>query len=99
MKDAPMMTELLPRPRPYWHVDAKWICGLMLLVFNLVVLTAEKSAVELLTLGLALMYSQNGLDDEAEVAEMRRRIEASPDKMISLSPACRLSSRRRTSPA
>lgn len=23
---------LLPKPRPYWHVDAKWVCGILLLV-------------------------------------------------------------------
>lgn len=25
------MAILVPKPRPYWHVDAKWICGIILL--------------------------------------------------------------------
>lgn len=51
-------TPATARPRPYWHVDAKWVVGLVLLLvwsatlfgFGLYRLTDEKVAVPLLTL-------------------------------------------------
>jgi hypothetical protein len=85
-----MSAENTSKPRPYWHVDAKWITGLLLtfvvsvtvLIYGLVQITAEEPAVNTLTYALALMYSRNGLDDETEVAVMRQMIQASPDKTI-----------------
>ncbi len=67
------------KQRPYWHVDAKWIAGLLLffvlsaglLVFNLVQITAEGPAVEMVSTAMALAFSQKGLDDETEIAEFR----------------------------
>lgn len=78
------------RPRPYWHVDAKWISGLLLTFvlgmtlvdFSLVQATAEKPAVDTLTLALAVSFSPNGLDNESEIAEMMRRLDAAPNGEI-----------------
>lgn len=90
-----------PKLRPYWHVDAKWMTGFLLafslsatmLISGLVQITAEKPAVDLLTLAMALMYSPNGLDDEADVAIMRRQLQASPDKSIQPIPSLRITVR------
>lgn len=73
--------------RPYWHVDAKWICGglftvvliMTLIVSNLVTLTSEKVAVDSLTLMVASSFSRNGLDNTSEIDEVRTKIAASPD--------------------
>ncbi|HET7010375.1 MAG TPA: hypothetical protein VFI11_06335 [Anaerolineales bacterium] len=89
-----MKTDTSPRPRPYWHVDAKWITGLLLslvlaltlLTFALVRVTAERPAVDALTMLLAVSFSQNGLDDETEIAEMRRMLEADADGEIQPMP-------------
>jgi hypothetical protein len=75
------------RPRPYWHVDAKWIVGLLLtlvlaltlLAFSLWQVTAEKPAVDTLSMLLAMSFSRNGLDDEGEIAEFRRMLQDDPD--------------------
>jgi hypothetical protein len=98
-----MSSEHTPKPRPYWHVDAKWIAGLLLsltlsvtlLIFGLVQVTAEKPAIDVLTLGMALMYSPNGLDDETEIEEMRQLLEASPDGSIQPIPGLQISVRER----
>ncbi len=89
------------KPRPYWHVDAKWVVGLLLsgviivtlVLFGLVQVTAEKPAVDTLSLTMALLLSRNGLDDETEIAEMRQRLQASPDKSIQPIPGLRLTIR------
>lgn len=78
------------KTRPCWHVDAKWVAGIILtftlslsfLVYSLVIITAEKPAIDTLTIGLALAFSQNGLDDEAEIAELKQALKLSPDKSI-----------------
>lgn len=73
--------------RPYWHVDAKWVAGLLLvvvlsvtlLVFNLVQLTAEQPATEIMATMIGTLFSRRGLDDESEIALMRLALRASPD--------------------
>ena len=75
------------KPRSYWHVDAKWIFGIIFAIslavslfsYNLVAITEEKPAVDALTLVLASMYSQNGLNDKTEIDQMRAKIEANPN--------------------
>lgn len=72
--------------RPYWHVDLKWVSGLLLvpalastmLVYGLVQITEEKPATDLMALGMALMFSRNGLDDDTDIQEMRRVLSANP---------------------
>jgi hypothetical protein len=83
-------SEPSPRPRPYWHVDAKWIAGLLLtfvlgptlLVFGLTQATAEEPAVDTLSMILATSVSRKGLDDETEIAEFRRILAADADGEI-----------------
>jgi len=75
-----MSGERRRKPRPYWHVDAKWIAGLLLLsvlglgqlLFNLAQVTAERPAVETVSKVLALSFSPKGLDDETEIAQFGR---------------------------
>jgi len=93
-----MNTEQTQKPRPYWHVDAKWIfslllicvLGVTLLVYGLVRITAEQPAVETLTMATALMFSPNGLDDETEIAEMQRLLALNPDGSIQPIPGLRI---------
>jgi hypothetical protein len=94
-----MSVEHTPKPRPYWHVDAKWIfslalifvLGVTLLIYGLVRITAEQPAVEALTMATALMYSPNGLDDKTEITEMRQLMALSPDGSIQPIPGLRIS--------
>ena len=54
------------KPRPYWHVDAKWITGILLvftlsitfLVFNLGQITNAENGVDFLTLMIASVFNQ-----------------------------------------
>ncbi|MHB0975602.1 MAG: hypothetical protein ACYC1U_00220 [Candidatus Aquicultorales bacterium] len=70
-----MKADQASRVRPYWHVDAKWICGVLLLVmlsltllvYGLVLITDEKPAKETLTMSMALAFSPNGLDDPSDI--------------------------------
>ena len=73
------------RPRPYWHVDAKWICGLKLvgtlsltlLVVSLLLATAEKPAVDGLNPVLAPGYGRSRLDDSRVIAQARQQLSQS----------------------
>jgi hypothetical protein len=84
-----MNTSLPSRPRPYWHVDAKWVVGLLLLgvlsltllVYNLVQVTDEEPAVDALSLALALVLSPEGIDDPQSVELILEQIRSSPDKV------------------
>jgi hypothetical protein len=101
MADDDMNPEHPPQPRPYWHVDAKWITGLLLtfvlsltlLVYGLVQITAEKPAVDTVSLVLALLYSPQGLDDETEIAEFHQQLQASPDSSIQPIPGLKITVR------
>src|SRR3990172_4959778 len=96
-----MASESSPRPRPYWHVDVKWIAGLLLtfvlgltlVAFSLVQVTAEKPAVDTLSMAMAVSLSGKGLDDETEIAEMRLRLAASPTGEIQPFPGLTLTIR------
>src|SRR3990172_3082118 len=96
-----MASESSPRPRPYWHVDVKWIAGLLLtfvlgltlVAFSLVQVTAEKAAVDTLSMAMAVILSGKGLDDETEIAEMRLRLAASPNGEIQPLPGLTLTIR------
>jgi hypothetical protein len=73
--------------RPYWHVDAKWITGLLLLfllnvtflVWILVQVTAPDRGIELLTVLLASSFSREGLDQEGDIEIMHQKISEAPD--------------------
>ncbi len=89
-----MDNENVSRPRPYWHVDAKWVVALLwlvmaslsLLLFNLYQATAEERAVDTLSLALALAASETSLDDETEVEALRALLETAPEQEVQLVP-------------
>lgn len=71
-------------PRPYWHVDAKWIFGILFVVFlglslifyTLTQVTNEKNGKELMTMGLAIMYSGGDLDKTEDFEEAKAKADA-----------------------
>jgi hypothetical protein len=87
--------------RPYWHVDAKWVTGLVLVgvmsltlsLFGLVRLTAWQPAVDIAGTLLAATFSPLGLDDETEIAAMRATLQASPDGTLKPFPGLQVSIR------
>lgn len=82
-----MNTNGLSKVRPYWHVDAKWITGILLLfllsitflLFILVKVTGPEHGIDLLTVLIASSFSREGLDQEADLAIMHQKIAESPD--------------------
>ena len=84
-----MITNTVPKARPYWHVDAKWITGILLLfllnvTFLLLILvraTAPEQGISLLTTMLAssFSYQGGGLDTSVDVDEMKQKIAESPN--------------------
>lgn len=82
-----MLTNVSFISRPYWHVDAKWITGILLilllngtfLLFILRQVTAPEPGIETLTVLLASSFSREGLDQEADMQIMRQKIAESPD--------------------
>lgn len=93
-----MDTESWRPSRPYWHVDAKWVAGLLLFlllgptlaVYSLVKVTEEQPAVDALSMTLATAFSRNGLDDETEIASMRENLRASPGQVLRPIPGLRI---------
>lgn len=75
------------KPRPYWHVDAKWITGILLLfllnatflLFILMLVTAPDMGIDLLTVALASSFSREGLDQKADMEIMHEKIAESPN--------------------
>jgi hypothetical protein len=92
MHDTPLHTHA--KPRPYWHVDAKWIAGILLffsLGTSLLVgaahnLTEEKTAIEIGTVTIASLFSPDGLDAPGDLTPLREKLAASPDKKIAPIP-------------
>jgi hypothetical protein len=89
-KGEKMSTDKGSKPRPYWHVDAKWLTGILLLfllnitflIFLLVQITAPGQGITILATTLASQFSfeGGGLDAEGDVDIMRQMINESPDK-------------------
>src|SRR5688572_30224057 len=91
MAEAPggvnMNTNGFSKVRPYWHVDAKWITGILLLFllnitflsFILVQVTSADRGIDLLTIILASSFSRDGLDQEADLETMHQKISESPN--------------------
>jgi hypothetical protein len=67
--------------RPYWHVDLKWIFGILttfflslfLLLYTLATLTSEKTAIPLATIIVAGQFSKNGLDDATDIEIVKKK--------------------------
>ena len=82
-----MNTSGISKPRPYWHVDAKWITGILLLfllnitflLFILVQAIAPARGIDLLTVLIASSFSREGLDQGADLAILHEKIAESPD--------------------
>jgi len=76
------------KPRPYWHVDAKWLTGILLLfllnvtflVFILMQVTAPEQGISLLTMTLASAFSAQGggLDASGDIEIIHQKIAESP---------------------
>ena len=77
----------ISKARPYWHVDAKWITGILLLfllnitflLFVLARVTAADRGIDLLTIMLAGSFSRDGLDQEVDLEIMHQKIAELPD--------------------
>jgi hypothetical protein len=84
-----MGTNKVIKPRPYWHVDAKWLTGILLLIllnltfliYLLTQLTAPEAGISLLSTTLASQFSteSGGLDESGDIAILRQKIAAAPD--------------------
>jgi NADH:ubiquinone oxidoreductase subunit 6 (subunit J) len=78
------------KPRPYWHVDLKWIFGILalfaiagsLLLYNLSALTEREKATTLSATVVASLFSKNGLDDPKGLEEFRAKAAASPGDKV-----------------
>lgn len=78
------------RPRPYWHVDAKWIAGILLfvnlgaclLLYNLASLTERDHAVNISATIVASLFSPKGLDDASGLKEFRAQAAKMPGTTI-----------------
>lgn len=81
MKSLFKKTEI-KKARPYWHIDAKWVCALMLAVSLLVTLpvvaafrlTSRGPAVDLIAYTFAGMTSPQGIDSEAGVEDIKSKL-------------------------
>lgn len=97
-----MSTDALPRRvRPYWHVDAKWITGLLLLwtlsysliLYHLYQFSAREPATQTLSLALGAGLSVMGgfqLDDPALLDQLQQRLAATPGQPIEIIPGLAL---------
>jgi len=76
--------------RPYWHVDLKWVFGLLalfalaasLLLFNLAALTERDRATTLTATVVAGLFSKDGLDDTKGLEEFRQKAAATPGDRV-----------------
>lgn len=82
--------ETKTHPRPYWHVDLKWIFGIifffLLIVasvsFALATLTSPKIAINSATYIVAGQFSKNGIDDPSDIEKFRQQYANSPETVI-----------------
>ena len=76
-----MKQATIHHPRPYWHVDAKWIVGILLVIslgialfaFSLSRVTERDTAVQFSANVVANLFSREGLDNENDVEELRQQ--------------------------
>lgn len=82
--------EQTPHVRPYWHVDVKWIAGIVaflvlsicLLLYNLAVLTQRDNAVTISATVVASLFSPKGLDDTSGLKDFREQVVKMPGDMV-----------------
>ena len=85
--------EIKPRIRPAWHINAKWVVGLVLLpvfaltflAFNLYLLTNRENGIPASANLLSALYSPNSNIAESLIS-VRQMIEKSTDKSFSPFP-------------
>lgn len=83
-------TLFFPSPRPYWHVDLKWVTGILfffalglsLLLYNLSVLTERERATTISATVIASMFSKDGLDDPKDVEIFKQQAALIPGDVI-----------------
>ena len=76
------------KPRPYWHLDMKWIVALIFipvfalsfLAANLYIMTERDNAVKVSAVILKAMYAPK--DSSGEIEKVREAIKNSPDKVL-----------------
>lgn len=89
----PKLTKIVKSPkyvRPYWHVDAKWVSGILfviffgftLLLYSFTWLTSERRAVNIIATSTAAAFSRKGIDDATEINIFKQRIAIAPNKQI-----------------
>lgn len=78
------------RPRPYWHVDVKWIFGI-LFTGSLIVSLASVTVATLISPDVAIptaayvvatQFSRDGLDDPADIEQVRRQYATSSQEVF-----------------
>lgn len=78
------------KPRPYWHVDLKWISGITaafalgigLLLLALAGLTSPARGPEISAAIVASLFSPDGLDAPIDTTDLQRKLAASPNGKI-----------------
>ena len=84
------MTAKVKKPRPYWHVDAKWITGILsilvlMVTFSIYLLmqinNPKRGNPNLLatTMASVFSYEGGGLDESGDVENMKEKIAESAD--------------------
>ncbi len=77
-------------PRPYWHVDAKWVCGIIfalglwvaLVLHSLAAATTEQVAVPAATQVIAQLFSPQGLDDPGDIGKLKEEAARQPEGIV-----------------
>lgn len=80
------------KPRPYWHVDLKWLCALVLVAALAVTLpvtaayrlTAKGPATDLIAYTFAGMTSPQGIDSEEGIGEIKARVLKNGSETVSI---------------
>ena len=78
------MTIKAVKPRPYWHVDAKWITGIISIlvlmttfsIYLLVEFTTSEEGINILTttMASAFSYESGGMDEAGDIENMKEKI-------------------------
>jgi hypothetical protein len=87
-------TLLFPAKRPYWHVDLKWVSGILfffalgasLLLFNLGSLTERERATTISATVIASLFSKDGLDDEKDIVQFKQNAALIPGEFVTPIP-------------
>jgi len=85
-----IIKKLFPERRPYWHVDLKWVFGILfffalgaaLLLYNLAAITERERATTMSATIIASLFSKNGLDDDKDIIEFRQKAASIPGDII-----------------